>query len=185
MDEHTPAEHRTAEGSDHSGEDTSPAAAISEVVTIADVVRAMIEDRERREMEIAEKRRRHDRERAEEHRRYEEERERRIRDMTKQFELLREMVTAHTAQPIAAPIGAQRERESVKLTHLSDNDDIEAYLTTFERMMEAYEIEGARWPYNLAPQLIGKAQQASASLSLDEAKSYIFSGEGRYPSPLQ
>jgi hypothetical protein len=54
--------------------------------------------------------------------------------MTKQFELFREMVTAHTAHPIAAPIGTQRERESVKLTRLSDNDDIEAYLTTFERM---------------------------------------------------
>ena len=56
MDEHTPAEHRTAEGSDHSGEDTPPAAAISEVVTIVDVVRVMIEDRERREIEIAEER---------------------------------------------------------------------------------------------------------------------------------
>jgi precorrin-3B methylase len=94
-------------------------------------------------MEIAEERRRHDRERAEERRRYEEESERRIRDMTKQFEILREMVSAHTAHPIATPIGAQRERESVKLTRLSDSDDIEAYLTTFERMMEAYKIEGA------------------------------------------
>ena len=125
----------------------------------------MIEDREPREMEIVEERRHYDRERAEE------ESKRRIRDMTKQFELLREMVTAHTAHPIATPIGTQRERESVKLTRLSDNDDIEAYLTTFERMTEAYEI-GARWPYKLAPQLTGKAQQVYASLSPDEAKSY-------------
>ena len=109
MEERTSAEHRTAEGSDHSGAATPPAAAIPEVGTIADVVRVMIEDRERREKEIAEERRRHDRERAEERRRYEEESERRIRDMTKQLELLREMVTA---RPIAAPIGAQRERES-------------------------------------------------------------------------
>ena len=132
---------------------------------------------------IAEERRRHDRERAEERRRYEEESERRITDMTKQLELLREMVTAHATRPISAPIGAERERESVKLTHLSDNDDIEAYLTTFERMMEAYEIGVARWPYKLAPQLTGKAQQAFAALSPNEAKPYS-GGEDRNPSPL-
>ena len=169
MDERTSAEHRTAEGSDHSGAATPPATAIPEVGTIADVVCVMIEDREQREKEIAEERRRHDRERAEECRHYEEESERRIRDMTKQLGLLREMVTA---RPIAAPIGAQMEREFVKLTRLSNNDDIEAYITTFERMMEAYEMEEAQWPYKLAPQLTGKAQQAFAALSPDEAKSY-------------
>ena len=33
------------------------------------------------------------------------------------------------------------ENEHMWLTCLSDNDDIEAYLTTLERMMEAYEVE--------------------------------------------
>ena len=99
MEEHTPAEHHSAEGSDHSG---APATAVLEA-TIADVVCVMIEDRKQREQEIAEVRRRHDRKRAEERRRYEEESERRIRDMTKQLELLREMVTAHNARPIASP----------------------------------------------------------------------------------
>ena len=68
------------------------------MTTIADVVRVIIEDRERREQEIAEERRRHDRERVEERRRFKEESERRIRYMTKQLELLRKMVTAHNAR---------------------------------------------------------------------------------------
>ena len=41
----------------------------------------------------------------------------------------------------------QKEAE-LKLTKLMDADDIEAYLTTFERMMGAYEIEKT---FRLAP----------------------------------
>lgn len=53
-----------------------------------------------------------------------------------------------------------------------DADGIEPYLTTFERMMKAYEVDPARWAYKLAPQLTGKAQQAYAALDQDEAQSY-------------
>ena len=45
-------------------------------------------------------------------------------------------------------------------------------MTTFERMMQAFEVDRARWPYKLAPQLTGKAQQAYAALSIDEARDY-------------
>ena len=87
-------------------------------------------------------------------------------------EVIMNSVTAHTAHHIAAPIGAsQRERNSVKL--LTEIDNIETNLTTFERMMEAYETEEAQWPYKLALQYTGKAQQAYASLSPDEAKSVV------------
>ena len=133
MDKHTSAEHRTAESS--SGGATLPAAATLEVATIINVVYIMIEDYEQCEKEITEEHRHHDREHAKECRRYEEESERHITEITKKLELLCEMITARA---IAAPLGAQRERESVKLTCLSDNndsDDIEAYLTTFEIMM--------------------------------------------------
>lgn len=51
-------------------------------------------------------------------------------------------------------------------------DDIESYLTTFERLMEAYDIAKGRWTYKLAPQLTGRAQQAYAALPADEAKDY-------------
>ena len=46
------------------------------------------------------------------------------------------------------------------------------YLTTFERVMEVYEIEKTRWSFKLAPYLSGKAQQAYASLSAEEAAQY-------------
>ena len=50
--------------------------------------------------------------------------------------------------------------DSLKLTKLTLSDDIEAFMTTFKRSMEAHKIECAKWPVLLAPQLTGKAQQA-------------------------
>ena len=57
----------------------------------------------------------------------------------------------------------------VKIVKLTEQDDIEAYLTTFERIMVAYEVPKERWTFKLAPQLVGKAQQA---MSPDEAQDY-------------
>ena len=62
--------------------------------------------------------------------------------------------------------------DSVKLTKLSPTDDIEAYLTTFERLMRAYDIPEVRWALKLAPQLTGKAQQAYAAMEHDRATDY-------------
>lgn len=62
---------------------------------------------------------------------------------------------------------AESEANVVKLT---EKDDIEAHLTTFERIMGAYNIAKERWVFKLAPQLSGKAQQAYAALQTDEAK---------------
>ena len=60
----------------------------------------------------------------------------------------------------------------LKLTKLSDADDVEAYLTTFERMMQAYKIPKERWVYKLAPQLTGRAQQAYAAMPTADAGKY-------------
>ena len=60
----------------------------------------------------------------------------------------------------------------VKLVPLSEKNDIEAYLVTFKRIMAAHEIRRDQWPYSLAPQLTGKAQQAFAALSATEARDY-------------
>ena len=46
-------------------------------------------------------------------------------------------------------------REDVRLPKLTEEDDIESYLTTFERMMAGYEIRRERWAFKLAPQLTG------------------------------
>ena len=51
----------------------------------------------------------------------------------------------------------------VKLVELTDQDDIEAYLVTFKRIMQAYIISEEQWTYYLALQLTGKAQQTLLS----------------------
>ena len=86
--------------------------------------------------------------------------------MHKQMELLQHLLTDKQA---TAPA---RETDIVKLTRLADSDDVEAYLTTFERLMRAYEVLKERWSFKLAPQLTGKAQQAYAALTPDDAKDY-------------
>lgn len=60
----------------------------------------------------------------------------------------------------------------MKLTKLGDDDDIEAYLTTFERLMRAYDVNQNTWALKLAPQLTGKAQQAYAAMDSTQATDY-------------
>ena len=60
----------------------------------------------------------------------------------------------------------------LKLTKLSNSDDIEAYLTTFERMMGVFEVDRAKWAFKLAPQLTGRAQQAYAAMAATDAGDY-------------
>ena len=51
-----------------------------------------------------------------------------------------------------------------RLVPLTEKDDIEAYLVTFEEIMEAHKAARDRWAHHLAPQLTGKAQLAFAAL---------------------
>ena len=65
--------------------------------------------------------------------------------------------------------------ESIKLTKLTNEENMESYLTTFERIMAANEVSRERWSFQLAPQLTGKAQQAYAALPPpppEDAKNY-------------
>ena len=123
---------------------------------LARMMQTMLEDRRAREGEIQEERRQRERENEE-----------RMRGMREQIEGLQRLMTGAAAAPPRTS-----SDEGVRLNRLSEQDDIEAYLLTFERMMQAYEIAPARWSYKLAPQLTGKAQQAYAALGADEAKTY-------------
>ena len=67
---------------------------------------------------------------------------------------------------------SQRGEALVKVAKLSDTDDIEGYLQTFERQMAAYEIEKSRWAFILAPQLSGRAQKAYMAMAPDESGDY-------------
>ena len=59
-----------------------------------------------------------------------------------------------------------------KLSKLTDSEDIEAFLKTFERVMEAYQVDQSLWAFQLAPQLTGKAQLAYAALCREDAAKY-------------
>ena len=99
-----------------------------------------------------------------------EDRQQREQEIREQMEVLRNLVDAGTRRPEAAP---RRENDdNLKLSRLTEGDDIEAYLTTFERMMAAYEVPNSRWLFKLTPMLTGKAQQAYAAMEPDRAAHY-------------
>jgi hypothetical protein len=62
--------------------------------------------------------------------------------------------------------------ESLKLTKLSSGEDIEAFLTTFERAVEAHNVEREKWAPILATQLTGKGLEAYAAMENVEARDY-------------
>ena len=62
--------------------------------------------------------------------------------------------------------------ESLKLTKLTETDDIEELLTTFERAVEAHGVEQEKRAAILAPLLTGKARLAYAAMSNDDARDY-------------
>ena len=149
---------------------TTTGGTLPELANLTDMVRVMIQDRERREREISEERRRREQEWEEDHRHTElqrQESEHTIAEMRRQMERLQGLFMEHSV----ATWGCSTA-ESIKLTKLTDEDDIESYLTTFERIMAANEVSRERWSFQLAPQLTGKAQQAHAALPPEDAKDY-------------
>ena len=103
---------------------------------LADILQTMMEDRKKRDSELLEERKRH--------------------EETVEHLLARlDTVASRPLNPASRPT----------LSKLTEEDDIEAYLTTFERMMEGYSIDKGKWSYKLAPNLTGRAQQAFCSLA--------------------
>uniref|UniRef100_A0A1X7UUB3 Uncharacterized protein n=1 Tax=Amphimedon queenslandica TaxID=400682 RepID=A0A1X7UUB3_AMPQE len=92
--------------------------------------------------------------------------------MSQQLEILRMLVGEIHDQGEANLGEHEAHDKDVKLTKLMDNDDIEAYLTTFERQMTAYEVPRGRGVFKLAPQLSGRAPQAYAEMAADESGDY-------------
>ncbi|KAL5496656.1 hypothetical protein EMCRGX_G012989 [Ephydatia muelleri] len=77
--------------------------------------------------------------------------------MRKQMEMLRKVTEESRRPEESRTRPMEGEAKFVKLT---EQDDIESYLTTFERIMRACEVKEERWTMKIAPQLTGKAQQA-------------------------
>ena len=129
-------------------------------------------------MEQAEERQRREIERDEERRKWELEMQRRDEDMARreeynrrQMEVLQSLVHGVQLQGEAATKRADGEKD-VKVPKLTEEDDIVAYLTTFERLMAAYEVRQNRWVFKLASNLVGKAQLTYAGLSTEDAGNY-------------
>ena len=134
---------------------------------VADVMRMLMEERQRREAEREEERRKWEMEM----RMRDEEMARREEYNRRQMEVLQSLVRGVQLQGEAAVKRAEGDKD-VKVPKLTEEDDIVAYLTTFERLMTAYEIKQERWVFKLASNLVGKAQQAYAGLSTEDASSY-------------
>ena len=143
---------------------------------LTEMVKALLANQERREDEqrrreeaMAEEQRRREAAMIEEQRRREEAMEQRMREFQAQNEMLRNLVEKFHGRDEGL---SRRGPNSLKLAKLAESDDIEAYLTTFERLMAAYEIDASRWAFLLAPQLTGKAQQAYAAMSQSDSSKY-------------
>ena len=130
---------------------------VGKAPSVANLMKLIIEDRKKREEEIAAEREQREREM-----------DAREQEMARQMEMMRNLVEKSQRDEGINRVGG----EQIKLTKLSESDDVEAYLTTFEGMMEAYRVEKSKWAYLLAPQLTGKAQQAYAAMAGEESGDY-------------
>ena len=100
-----------------------------------------------------------------EDRRQREETERRLREMQQYVDnLLR--VVEKTISRLGSGAGGSHESEAV--SKLTKANDIEAYLTTFERLMGSFQCRRRGGCSSCPPQLMGKEQQAYAALVLAE-----------------
>lgn len=115
---------------------------------MAQILQELLEDRKRREVEIAAEKKR-------------------------QEETLEKLIV-HLKDPSrkGTDVDGDTGAGKLQLNKLTEGDDIEAYLTTFERVMHGYGVGKNRWSYRLAPNLTGKAQQAFAALPEASAGDY-------------
>lgn len=139
------------------GSDSPP----GEAERLSAIIQTLMEERRERETQIAE-------ERALREREFERQRLQRESEMQEKFDMVMRLVENVGKSKHSAPSG----ESTVKVTKLTEDDDVEGYLTTFERQMAAYEIEKKRWAYLLAPKLAGKAQQAYMALDDTDAGDY-------------
>ena len=127
------------------------------------VLQLLMEDRRQREEDITRERRQH-----------EEETERRLQEMQQHVDSLLQVVSRsqEATSGHTSGVGSSHGDKEAKISKLSDEDNIEAYLTTFERMMVAYRVPKDRWVFRVAPQLTGKAQQAYAAMAAEDTGDY-------------
>ena len=133
------------------------------------------EELERRELVAARELHRREREAEEERRLQATQHAESLRLMQRQVETLTGLVElgrAGLSERVEEPSRRCGGAERIKLARLTEGDDIEAYLTTFEHLMQVDEAEEATWALRLAPQLTGNAQRAYAAMRDSDALDY-------------
>ena len=117
---------------------------------VTELVRLLLQDRRAREEELAAERARR-----------EEAQAAHARQMEEQLRIMREMLERsdiHGDDRGSAESGTSSlAQDRLVLTRFVEGEDIEAFLTTFERLMSVYRVDEARWVPKLAPQLSGRA----------------------------
>ena len=87
-----------------------------------------------------------------------------------QLSMLMQLVTQMAQVQLTQ--ATRRFSQKVSLAKLRPGDDVEAFLTSFERSMRAYRVPPDDWVYLLSPQLTDKALLAYTELASTEADSY-------------
>ena len=103
------------------------------------VLQSLFEDRQQRVTELVEERKGREVERRIREEELLRERTRRDEEVNQQMDLLRGLIEVIHQQGETAARRAEKDRD-VRVAKLTEEDDIEAYLTTFERLMTVYEI---------------------------------------------
>ena len=146
---------------------------------VTELLKVRMEESKKQEERREEERQRYEEERKRAEERYQEELQRRDeaekrREEERQRE--REDDRQRYEELIRGVTEAKNKKEfgleALKLTKLGELEDVEAFLTAFERAVEAHNVEPTQWAALLAPQLTGKALQAYAAMSNEEAKDY-------------
>ena len=91
-------------------------------------------------------------------------------DSPSQLSMLAQLVTQMAQVQIDQ--ATRRFSQKVPLAKLRPRDDVEAFLTSFERSMRAYSVPPDDWVYLLSPRLTDKALLAYTELAFTEADSY-------------
>ena len=63
-------------------------------------------------------------------------------------------------------------KSKVSLPKFDENQDIEVFLTSFERLAELHKWPKEQWPVRLVPQLTGKALEAYSRMAITDSNSY-------------
>eukprot|EP00731_Ephydatia_muelleri_P035196 Em0104g2a len=136
----------------------------SSSVSVGDLLKILV-DSQQRQAEAEERRRAAE---DEERRRRLVEEQRRQEESERQMALIARLLEKSTLDDGRDRKPRERDAQLVRLT----DKDIETYLTTFERVMEAYEVDRNRWTFKLAPYLSGRAQEVYGSLAAEAAANY-------------